>query len=172
MVFYERLEDSFFRFGKEVVAVVIVAYLSLTVPRPWISWPSSQSRLHRAAYKNKFRVCPSFCFSSGLEQQGARLEKALQTWVFCSVSKWAHRAELRKAVSGEKQKFICEGERGAMERTRNPKKTPTGSWFLGQHPRYPPGRLQANVGPLWDSFSSSVKWKKYIGSFREILAFI
>ena len=55
-----------FSFGKEVVALVIVAYLSLTVPRPWISWPSSQSGLHRAAYENKFRVCPSFCFSLGL----------------------------------------------------------------------------------------------------------
>ena len=47
--------------------------------------------------------------------------------VLLSVNKRAHQMDLRKAVSGEKQKCICEGECGTMERTRKPKKTPTGS---------------------------------------------
>ena len=50
--------------------------------------------------------------------------------------------DLRKTVSGKKQKFICEGEHGAVERTRKPKKTSIVSRYLGQHPRDSFGRLQ------------------------------
>lgn len=162
-----------FSFGKEVVALVIVAYLSLTVPRPWISWPSSQSRLHRAAYENKFRVCPSFCFSLGLEWQGAGLEKALQTWVFCSQSineliKWI----LEKQYLVKNRNVFVRGSVVQWKEPENQRKHQQGLDSWARTPGILLGDFRQRVGPLWDWFSSSVKCKKYIGSVREILAFL
>ena len=42
--------------------------------------------------------------------------------VLLSVNKRAHQVDLRKAVSGEKQKCICEGECGKWKEPENQRK--------------------------------------------------
>ena len=139
----KSLQDSPSNLRQDVVAVAVVAYLCLTVPKLRVSWPGHGSGLTQAAYEDKPRVCTSLCSASCLELQRADLEEDADLSILLLASKGTHFVDLRKAVRLRGWGRVGRGGQGVgMERTRFVR----GSWVRERGNQRPKGNTCRNLG--------------------------